>query len=492
MKMINKYSFLEFEKCPVRGWFAHNSFQKSELSIAEKFRIRQGIEIGKRARNLFPGGILVEAMEPNEAVRDTSLLLNNQSVETIFEPAFFDDNFIARADMVRKAQNGLEVYEVKSSLSTTSRIRDYIKDLAYTVMVIEDSGYRVSDAKLILVSKDYRKGDEDSKLFDTVDVFNKVCEQKSDLYLKKTTAPGVINSSKRPDGKLSYTCRNCEYLSSCFNLKREFSIFELPRFGKKKTELHLNEGIFYIKDVSIDDLKNDPKLLRVYRAITDGKTIVDGRDLLCEKLTSLQYPIGYLDFETVSTAIPLYNNIAPYERIPYQYSLHVLKKPGWILEHKEFLFSNPSSDETYELAKQLVKDAKECKTLMAHHASTEKSIILWLADRFSNPELSNQLKAMSDLLVDSQSLIENHVYHPEFHGSFSIKKVLPALVKELSYEGMHIHNGDDAQYIFANMALDNYPPGEMAEIRKDMLEYCKLDTLAMVEIHKKLIELAWN
>jgi len=492
MKYINKHSFLEYDICPVRGWIAFNNPQRTEPSIAEEFRMKQGIDIGKRTHSLFPNGVLIKDLEPFEASMNTSLLLNDPTINTVFEAAFVDDNYVAKADIVKKKGKGLAVYEVKSSLSTTSKIKDYIKDLTHTVMVIEDSGHKVVDASLILISKDYRKGDDNTKLFEIVDVFDEMCTLKVDLHSKKSQAALVLNSFQ-PQEELGYKCRDCEYLYPCFGFTRDYSIFELPRFGAKNTEAFLEDNLFYLCDIPVEAFLDKPQFMRMYDAVMRGEAVVNDRNTLQKKLDILQYPVGYLDFETAATVIPLYDYIAPYEPVPYQYSLHILGEPNGVIEHRDFLFSDPSSDETWGLALKLLEDTKNCKTIMAHHMSTEKGLILWLADRFKdNKDISEKLVSLTDMLVDSEPLIRNHIYHPEFHGSFSIKKVLPALVKGLDYKGRLIENGDDASFVFANMALGNYSKEEAKNMREEMIEYCKLDTLALVEIHKKLIQFLWQ
>ena len=89
----------------------------------------------------------------------------------------------------------------------------------------------------------------------------------------------------------------------------------------------------------------------------------------------------------------------------------------------------------------------------------------------------------------SRSLEQRHAA-AEFRGSFSIKRVLPVLVPELSYEGLPIGDGDTAVAKFARMALGQYDGDKRGEIRQQLLVYCRLDTLAMVELHRKLSEIS--
>jgi len=191
--------------------------------------------------------------------------------------------------------------------------------------------------------------------------------------------------------------------------------------------------------------------------------------------------------------LQLSNDAAPLESVPFQYSLNISKKANGSLGHREFLFSVPLNAETHELALKLVEDTMNCRTLMAHNASTEKRIIKWLAGRVEkySRELSERLLGLLNLFVDTKPLVKDYKYDPAFHGSFSIKDVLPALTRNMSYDKMPIAKGNDAQYLFANLALVSYERNEVMNKTQELLEYCSLDTPAMVEIHRKtLLEIA--
>ena len=80
---------------------------------------------------------------------------------------------------------------------------------------------------------------------------------------------------------------------------------------------------------------------------------------------------------------------------------------------------------------------------------------------------------------------KKYYYTPDMKGSFSIKNVLPALVPELSYDGMAINDGGIASVAYESLLTEeNFIT--IQEIKEQLLEYCKLDTLAMVKILEKL------
>ncbi len=91
-------------------------------------------------------------------------------------------------------------------------------------------------------------------------------------------------------------------------------------------------------------------------------------------------------------------------------------------------------------------------------------------------------------MIDLGAIIRNNYYHPGFHGHTSIKNTLPVLVPEMSYEGLKISDGSSAIAAFAHLALGKYGGEEATTMRRNLLEYCRQDTLAMVRLHERLIE----
>ncbi|MCK5327465.1 MAG: DUF2779 domain-containing protein, partial [Candidatus Latescibacteria bacterium] len=133
------------------------------------------------------------------------------------------------------------------------------------------------------------------------------------------------------------------------------------------------------------------------------------------------------------------------------------------------------------------RDLGEKGSIIAY-SPFEKTIINKLSEHF--PELSPDLLALIDRIVDLEAILRKHFYHPDFHGSTSIKKTLPVLVPDMSYDGLEIANGDTAMSAFALMAQGHYGDGEIDTIRKNLLDYCRQDTLAMVRLHERLLEYA--
>jgi len=186
------------------------------------------------------------------------------------------------------------------------------------------------------------------------------------------------------------------------------------------------------------------------------------------------------------TAIPLYPNIAPFTQIPTQYSIHKCSEPGHIIEHYEYL-SNPSKDCRKKIAESLINDLKEEGSIIIY-SSFEKTIINNLGQLF--PDLSPELSSLINRMTDLEAIIRKNYYHPGFHGSTSIKNTLPVLVPDMTYEGLDISEGDSAMAAFAYLALSKYENSDIETIKRNLLDYCKQDTLAMVKLHQQLAEYA--
>ena len=210
------------------------------------------------------------------------------------------------------------------------------------------------------------------------------------------------------------------------------------------------------------------------------------RDAIRAFVNRADYPINFLDFETFNSAVPKFTGQRPYStQIPFQYSLHILHRDGEI-EHKEYL-ADEHQDPRAEIAARLAADITPSGSIAAYSQKTEISIIRRLANESAEHEfrLFNMTQRFIDLLDPFQKL---HYYHPDFNGSFSIKSVLPALFpndKSLSYSELDIQQGALASMQYATLdQIDDET--ERQRIRDSLLEYCKLDTWAMVMIWQKL------
>lgn len=478
MPHVTKSVFLNSRRCLTRGWLLRSNEQTAPLTDGESFRLEQGIEIGRLARTLHPNGSLISGPSLPTAANVTQQLIRDE--RTLFEATFLADQFVAKADILQPHGEHWHVIEVKSSLADTNQLDELTDDLSYTAMVAQRSGLRVAKASLLLISRDYRKGMPVTELFVEVDRTHEVQGRLPEFAAIWDEVQNATTGTERPLAALNGLCKNCEFFDSeCLGRDIANPLHQLPRIsGELVTELS-SQRIRRIEDVP-DDVRLSEIQHRVRNCVRTGRPFVGNS--LRDELARVQWPAYYLDFESVMTALPLYTGVAPYEQILTQFSIHRCSALGQIDDHSEFL-ANHACHCRRELTERLIANLGEEGSIIVY-SPFELSRINELAELF--PDLRQRLAAITERIFDLLPIIRGGYYDSEFYGSFSIKSVLPILVPELSYASLAIGDGDAAIAQFARLALNQYADDEAAQIRNDLLAYCKLDTLAMVRLHEQL------
>ena len=485
MRSVSKQIFLNSLVCPTLGWLLRSDkvskqITEAELTMGERFRIEQGIEIGKRARELYPGGLLIDDTDLVSASRKTERLMNEPDVSIILEGAFLIDGFVARADTLRRKGKGWHLVEVKSSVNDRE---EFIDDMAYTAMVVNRCGFNISSVSLLLVSKDFRLGMENEKLFVEIDHTDKVLFRVEEFKPFWQQIEKITRAPVKPEPRLLFECRKCELLKECVGKDIQNHIFDIPRLSQSKFDGLAELGIVCIEDIP-DGFPLTENQARIRDCVKTKNPFIGDR--LKGDLSSISRPAYYLDFETVMTAIPLYPDIAPYTQIPTQYSIHKCSDVGVIIDHLEYL-ADPSKDCRRELTENLINDLRGKGNIIIY-SSFEKAVINSLGRLY--PDLLGKLNSLLGRMLDLGAIIQKNFYHPGFHGSTSIKITLPVLVPDMSYDELDIAEGDSAMAAFAYLALGKYEGGEVETIKRNLLDYCKQDTLAMVKLHQRLAEYA--
>ncbi|MBI5042460.1 MAG: DUF2779 domain-containing protein [Nitrospirae bacterium] len=480
MRNVSKEIFLNALVCPTLGWLIRMSREEvsREPTLGERFRMEQGMEIGKKARELYNDGVLIVDRNIASASKETKSLIDNPNISVLFEGTFLIDGFIAKADILKRKGDDWHMIEVKSSVNDKE---EFIDDMAYTTMVIGQCGFDISTVSLRLISKDFRLEMKNENLFveidhtdevlDRIEVFKPFCEP-----IEKITRQSV-----KPEPKLRFECRKCELFKECLGKEIDNHIFDIPRLSQSKFDKLMELDIVCMEDIP-DGFSLTENQARVRDCVQTKKPFVGDR--LEGDLESISWPAHYLDFETVMTAIPLYPDIAPYIQIPTQYSIHKCSEPGHIIDHFEYL-ADPSKDCRRELAENLINDLKGKGSIIIY-GNFEKTIITSIGRVY--PGLSIELNSLIDRMMDLEAVIRKNFYHPDFHGSTSIKRTLPTIVPDMSYNDLEIADGDSAMAAFAYLALGKYEDREAETIKRNLLDYCKQDTLAMVKLHRQLVE----
>jgi hypothetical protein len=475
MQNISKNIYLHTLFCPTLGWRLRNDMIQKELSLGEEFRMEQGKEVGRYAREMYPEGIYICGQNNAELATLTRDLLNYSKTGIFFEATFVSNDCIAKADIVIKNGDSLELIEVKSGVTVKD---DHIYDMAYTTLIALDAGIKPTKVSLLTLDKNYRIGMDPASLFKKFNATEAVFIKVEEFRSKKSMVESVTSQSSEPKPKLSYNCKQCDHFSECMGQNIEAHIFQIPRIQKKAIEELISQDI-----CSINDIPDHFPLSTPQRNYVDCVKCCEVQidQSLSKKLTEVQWPAFYLDFETTMTAIPLHPNTAPYDQIPIQYSIHQCERYGHITKHIDYL-ADPHCDCRRELAERLIHDLEGQGSIITY-SNFERTTISNLICLF--PNLSRELQSLLDRIVDLEKFVKC-IQHPQFRGRTSIKVVLPVLVKGLSYECLEISDGDTAMVTFAMMAKGHMDPEEEDRKRIALLEYCMLDTLAMVKLHEEL------
>jgi hypothetical protein len=272
----------------------------------------------------------------------------------------------------------------------------------------------------------------------------------------------------------------CEFWGYCTRDMPEHWVMELTGITQKR----LNDLMaMNLRDVR--DIPGDFRLNSLQRRIRDS--VINNKEYIAAELKAelegIEYPLHFLDFETIGPAIPRYAGTRPYQPIPFQWSDHILYHDGR-LEHREYL-CNEDKDPGEEFINSLIMSLGTRGSIFVY-TNYEAMVIQALAERI--PRFSEILVHIPDRFRDLCALIKKYYYHPGFHGSFSLKSVLPALVPDMSYQELAIKEGDQASVEYLRMINPATTPEEKTMIRKELLNYCGYDTLAMVRIREELLK----
>ena len=446
----------------------------------------QGNEIGELAQSLFPGGVDATPSSHfrmmESVVKTKEFLKNRESI--IYEATFVFNEVLVALDILVKDKGGWKAYEVKSSTSVSET---YIKDAAIQYYTIINSGIDLIDIYIVYINNQYvLEGDLDvNQLFTIESVKDRVLDYLPRIPNEVSRLKNVIKLDSAPNIDIGPHCNkpyDCDFKGTCWKHIPEYSVFDISNLNNKKKFNLYNQGVLTLDQVDLSQIKLSDKQVLQLESEAEGRSYVN-KVKIGGFLSNLSYPLYYLDFETINPGLPKYQGLRPYQNIIFQYSLHVNQSEGSELSHKEHL-ADPKKDPRLELIKQLISDCGVSGDILVYNIGFERSRLRELIEQF--PSYKSPLQAIVERLKDLMIPFQNKWYYtPEMRGSYSIKNVLPALAPKLSYNGLNINDGGTASSIFQSMVNDNFKGDELLT-KKDLLEYCKLDTYAMVVILDKL------
>jgi hypothetical protein len=444
----------------------------------------QGHLVQQYAERLFPGGLRVPESTFKKSIDITLQLLKEG--KPFFEAGILADNVYSRVDVLRPAGGGKwDIIEVKSS----TRVKDEnIDDVSFQKYCCEKLGLAINKCYLVHINNKYvRLGEIDPHgLFATEDVSEQVSEAMDGMEIRVAAMLEAMSAKKPPGSKVGQHCKEpyeCPVVA-CWEALPQNNVLQLYRGESKAFDL-LDQGVCFLKDI--------PESVR----LSDAQKIQKWCDTnACEHVDSpsigsfvqlLKYPVHYLDFETFSSAVPLLDGTRPYQQVPFQFSLHIVDRPGAMAWHFGYL-ADGRCDPRPAFFEELRKAIGSKGSIVVYNQKFEEGIIQEL--NRMDPEHQGWTDRARSRMVDLLDPFRGFAYyHPDQKGSASIKAVMPALTGR-GYEGLDIAVGDEASLAYLDMTYGNMSAADKAKTRSDLETYCGRDTEGMIWIVDRLRELA--
>ena len=480
---ISKSKFVAGVQCLKRLYLLQREPQLAVVSDQARAVMEEGTRIGVLARSAFPGGVLVESDHKHlaEAIRITGELLNNREVPAIFEGTFEYEGVLVRVDVLDRKDCGFRLIEVKSSTGVKPH---YAYDVGIQYHVLLGAGAQVDGTCLMHLNRDYVFDGRSeaganrydlSRLFTIADVQPASRGETTRLLNDQFR---VLSHNQPPDVTTGRHCLDpveCEFYGFCHPALPEDHVGRLPIRSEKIDQL-LSRKITCVSQISspLALFSLSPKERTRVDAVKTGRTWVHQH--LVNELAAICYPLCFVDFETIFPAFPSYAGMRPYDHIPFQWSVHRLQHSNAPLEHLAFL-AEGSADPRHAFLASLCEAVKHANCVVVYGAF-EMTRLKELAAHF--PKYAAEIAEICTKLRDLLGVVRRNIYHPAFDGSYSLKRVLPALVPEVSYQGMEVANGLEAGAAWLKMLDPVTCSDERDRLKTALLGYCGKDTFALV------------
>ncbi len=478
---LSKSKLMSFLQCPKKLWLEVHRPELAEPDPEAEARFADGHEVGEIARRLYDdgAGVLIEYdKDMTVPLAHTAEALGQKSTAPIFEATVERDGLLVRGDILLRGDAATRLVEVKASTSVKP---EHLDDCAIQSWVFETSPARPHSVALAHINNQFvYQGDDNYKgLLVEKDVTAETAPKSAHVPVALEAAKKILAGAE-PDATIGTRCwtpYDCPFQRHCWK-ETAYPLTGLPAINSQLNGL-LADGHYDVRHLPEGLLRNDGQR-RVWRAVRSGRAeLLPGARLA---LSALAYPRYYLDFETTGFAVPRWADTRPYQSIPFQWSLHIEGRDG-SLEHRQFLDLSGGMP-ARPLAEALL-DATARDGPIFMYTAFERRCIEDLATLC--PDLRKKLAALADRLVDLKPIAKDHYYHPDMHGSWSIKAILPTIAPELDYASLSgIADGLAAQRAYAEATSRHTDSKRVAVIRSELLKYCEHDTLAMVRLARYL------
>lgn len=480
---LSKSQFIKGHQCPLALWyFKHRKDLIPPIDAAKQALFDSGHDVGELAKQIYPNGLEIKGkfFEITKFVNDTQTAIANGETVIYEAAACTAAGLYSRIDILKKNEiaHQWDLIEVKSSTS----VKEYhLDDMAVQLYSFEQAGFPINRCHLMHVNNQFVKNGEinPEDLFVAEDITEIVRGRLDDVAKEVNDLIALIDTKEAPEKPIGPHCDvpfECDFKHHCWKHIPEYSVYSLFR-GEKLREL-VNQNISRLQDIPTsfeltDKQQIDIKAYRrdeIYKEESNIKAFLD----------TLTYPLYYLDYETLSNAIPLVDHTSPYQQVPFQYSLHIQKKPGGKLEHKAFLYEG-NEDPRATLIPQLIKDCGQSGSVVVYYKAFEATRNKEMAEAY--PDDADALLALNERMVDLWVPFNSrYLYSPAMKSSASIKKVLPAFVPDMNYDDLEIKEGESAARLYGDCFKGKVSDAEKKKLLKALLVYCEQDTLAMVKL----------
>ena len=488
---LSKSSYCKCVQCEKILWLS--KYKKDDAVTGNNESVFEtGKEVGELAKGLFGDYVDIPFDEKiNVRIQKTEQLMQDKP-NVITEASFIYNNNFCSVDILKNDSDGVEIYEVKSS----TKIKDiYVDDAAYQYFVLSNLGLNVKKVAIVYINNEYIRGNE----LDIIQLFNieditDIAKQKQDeiranidIINNYMEVHGQDNEPVKDIGTYCFDPYSCAFWEYCTKDLPTPNVFDISGMQKRSKFKKYYEG-----KISFEELESE-KINKKYLEQIDFE--LNNRDPKINKkaieklLSTLRYPLYFIDYESCQYAIPELEGTKAYQQIPFQYSLHIVKEEGAPIEHKEFLAEVGDENIIRTFAESMINDMPEDGSVIVYNKTFEATRNKEIGEMY--PDLKPEMDRFNNNIVDLMIPFRSRDYYTkEMQGSYSIKYVLPALYPddpELDYKELSlIHKGDEASNAF--LSLKDKSPEEQKVIREALLAYCKLDTLAMVKIWENFIE----
>ena len=479
---LSKSRIAAWRQCPKRLWLQIHRPDLLEVSADTNRGFQIGYEVGDVAQGLFPNGILIEDNDNlSAALVATKTGISIHPDLPIFEATFQHDGLLIRSDLLIPTPNGYCMTEVKSSAS----VKPYhIDDCAIQAWVLKKNNIDLSSIELAHIDTGFEYlGDGNyqglfhhEKLDDAVFPLIKLVPN----WIKEARS---TLSGEEPCIEVGSQCNDpfeCPFKAYC---SRDIAVAEQPKFpldvmyrmqATAKDDLR-SKGIDDALQVPVEFLNETQQWIQRISQTGVAELLPQAGKVL----EDFPYPRYYLDFETITLAVPRWAKTRPYStQVPFQWSCHIETSQGQ-LQHEMFL-SVTGDDPRRACAESMIAALGNDGPVFVYYQSFEKSRISELAKLF--PDLADALLAINERVVDLLPIARANYYHPDMKGSWSIKAVLPTIAPDLDYTQLTVGNGGDAQAAYREIVHNKTSKLRKQELTAGLREYCTLDTLAMVRL----------